>query len=114
MQQARANRTSPWKPAVRIGAVLVLPVFIALKLSGTVDWSWWWVMAPWWILALLAILIAAVLAALFTLARWFLMARAWVRFRHVPELALADPAIVSRIEAEFPPGDDHQSPGPPD
>jgi hypothetical protein len=109
MQQARATRTAPWKPAVRIGAILVVPVFLALKLSGTVDWSWWWVTAPWWILALLAVLIAAGLALLFTLVKWFLLARAWVRFRRVPELVLADPAILSRIEAERPADSEHRA-----
>jgi hypothetical protein len=24
-------------------------VFIVLKLVGTIDWSWWWVLAPTWI-----------------------------------------------------------------
>ena len=23
-------------------------VFIVLKLVGTIDWSWWWVLAPFW------------------------------------------------------------------
>jgi len=24
-------------------------VFIVLKLVGTIDWSWWWVLSPIWI-----------------------------------------------------------------
>ncbi len=24
-------------------------IFITLKLTGTIDWSWWWVLAPLWI-----------------------------------------------------------------
>ena len=24
-------------------------VFIVLKLIGTIDWSWWWVLSPTWI-----------------------------------------------------------------
>ena len=24
-------------------------VFLVLKLTGTVDWSWWWVTSPVWI-----------------------------------------------------------------
>jgi hypothetical protein len=24
-------------------------VFIVLKLTKTIDWSWWWVLAPFWI-----------------------------------------------------------------
>ncbi len=23
-------------------------VFVALKLTGFIDWSWWWVTAPFW------------------------------------------------------------------
>ena len=28
---------------------LLTIVFIALKLTGFIDWSWWWVTAPLWI-----------------------------------------------------------------
>ena len=29
-------------------------LFIGLKLVGTIDWPWWWVLAPFWVgLALL-------------------------------------------------------------
>ena len=24
-------------------------VFIILKLTKVIDWSWWWVVSPWWI-----------------------------------------------------------------
>lgn len=30
-----------------LGALALL--FIALKLTGYIDWSWWWVLAPIWI-----------------------------------------------------------------
>ena len=26
-------------------------VFLVLKLTGTIDWSWWWVTSPLWISA---------------------------------------------------------------
>ena len=29
------------------GAVFI--VFLVLKLTGTIDWSWWWITAPLWI-----------------------------------------------------------------
>ena len=29
------------------GALTIL--FIALKLLGKIDWSWWWVLSPLWI-----------------------------------------------------------------
>lgn len=28
---------------------LLLIVFIVLKLTEAIDWSWWWVMSPLWI-----------------------------------------------------------------
>lgn len=32
-----------------IGATSLLGVaFIVLKLTGTITWSWWWVLAPFW------------------------------------------------------------------
>ena len=37
---------------------LLLVAFIVLKLTGTIAWSWWWVLSPFWIplgLALVAI-----------------------------------------------------------
>ena len=40
---------------------LLLAAFIVLKLTGVIDWSWWWVLAPLWIpLALCAIMIIVV------------------------------------------------------
>ena len=31
-----------------LGTVLYL-IFMTLKLTKTIDWSWWWVTAPLWI-----------------------------------------------------------------
>ena len=46
-------------------------IFIVLKLTGTISWSWWWVTAPFWggfaiLLAILIIfaLVAAIVALL--------------------------------------------------
>ena len=33
---------------VSLGGVLFI-VFLVLKLTGHIDWSWWWVTAPLWI-----------------------------------------------------------------
>lgn len=32
-------------------------VFLVLKLTGHIDWSWWWVFAPLWVMPLLAIIV---------------------------------------------------------
>jgi membrane protein YdbS with pleckstrin-like domain len=38
-------------------------VFIVLKLTGNITWSWWWVLSPWWIsFALVAVIILLVIA----------------------------------------------------
>jgi hypothetical protein len=39
-------------------------VFLVLKLTGNIDWSWWWITSPIWIplLAAVAILITLIIA----------------------------------------------------
>lgn len=39
---------------------LLAILFIGLKLTGTVDWSWWWVLAPLWAPLALFLLVAAI------------------------------------------------------
>lgn len=39
------------------GALTLL--FIALKLTGHIAWSWWWVLAPTWIPVVLFLLLVA-------------------------------------------------------
>ena len=47
-------------------AGLLSIVFITLKLTHVIDWSWWWVLAPLWAgLALLAVILFGVLAVTF-------------------------------------------------
>ena len=43
-------------------------VFVVLKLTGNITWSWWWVLAPTWIPA--AIILIAVFIV-FVLDEWF-------------------------------------------
>jgi hypothetical protein len=41
---------------IGFGTVLFL-VFLVLKLTGNIDWSWWWVTSPLWIpLALIVVI----------------------------------------------------------
>ena len=46
-----------------LGSVLLV-VFVVLKLVGTIDWSWVWVLSPAWISILLAGLAGGVLEVL--------------------------------------------------
>lgn len=34
---------------------VLLAVFLTLKLTGNIDWSWWWVLGPLWIPAALVV-----------------------------------------------------------
>lgn len=61
---------------------LLAIVFITLKIIGTIDWSWWWVLAPLWIplafilaIALIALLIFGAVAAWDAFARSYWMPR---------------------------------------
>jgi len=36
-------------------------IFLVLKLTNTINWSWWWVTAPLWIPVLLVIVILAIM-----------------------------------------------------
>jgi len=42
---------------IGIGMILFL-IFMTLKLTGDIDWSWWWITAPLWmpILAVMALI----------------------------------------------------------
>lgn len=40
---------------------LLTIVFIVLKLTGNIDWSWWWVLSPLWIPLLLFVFIFTLL-----------------------------------------------------
>ena len=42
---------------------LLTIVFIILKLTDVIDWSWWWVLSPIWIsLILAAVLVGGIVA----------------------------------------------------
>ena len=41
-------------------STILLVVFIVLKLTGLIDWSWWWVLAPLWIPVILLLIFSVV------------------------------------------------------
>ena len=56
------------KVSVTVGPnffALLTIVFITLKLTGYINWSWWWVLAPIWgvFAAVLAIIIVVLVVA---------------------------------------------------
>ena len=45
---------------IGFGTVLFL-VFLVLKLTDNIDWSWWWVTAPLWIPLILGVIVLCVI-----------------------------------------------------
>jgi hypothetical protein len=43
-----SEKTSSKSTGIGVGGLLGI-LFVALKLCGVIDWSWWWVTAPFWI-----------------------------------------------------------------
>jgi len=39
---------------------LLTVLFVGLKLTGRIGWSWWWVVSPVWISALLVVALLAI------------------------------------------------------
>lgn len=53
-----SNQTVEVRNSGGIGfAGLLTIVFIVLKLTGVITWSWWWVLSPIWISAIIAIVV---------------------------------------------------------
>jgi hypothetical protein len=44
------------KGGIGISTILLI-IFIVLKLTGNIDWSWWWVLSPLWIPIVLSLII---------------------------------------------------------
>ena len=43
-----ADATAQQSGGLGLASVLTI-VFVVLKLTGTIAWSWWWVLSPLWI-----------------------------------------------------------------
>ena len=69
---------------IGLGTLLFL-VFLVLKLTGFVDWSWWWVTAPLWISAALCLAVAGITGAI-----WLLFTTKKDRARERNRRALVD------------------------
>lgn len=60
MKQASSSSSSGG-----IGFVGLLTIlFIALKLTNYIDWSWWWVLSPLWIAAIVGVVCIGVIVYL--------------------------------------------------
>jgi len=44
---------------------LLAIVFITLKLTNFIDWSWWWVLSPIWIPTIIGLIVLITLTVIF-------------------------------------------------
>jgi fatty acid desaturase len=61
-KQTNVTSTFPLAPILTI-------VFVVLKLTHVIDWSWWWVLAPLWITAALILVVLALVGVAATCLR---------------------------------------------
>ena len=47
---------------------LLCVLFIGLKLTGHIAWSWWWIMAPVWIPITLALIVLGIAGIIYLIA----------------------------------------------
>ena len=48
-----------YESTIPVGIILFI-VFLVLKLTHTIDWSWWWITSPIWIPVALAVVVFVV------------------------------------------------------
>ena len=59
---------------IQFGAYLTA-LFVALKITGVVAWSWWWVLAPMWMVGIIVAIVIGVVMIIFVrycLVMWIL------------------------------------------
>lgn len=49
---------------------LLTVAFVVLKLTGFIDWSWWWVLSPLWGGMAIVLVILALTMLVFAIGRW--------------------------------------------
>lgn len=54
------SETKSSSSGLGLGTVLFL-IFLVLKLTDKIDWSWWWITSPLWIPVCVGILIGSLL-----------------------------------------------------
>jgi len=61
-----SNKTQAGCSLPSIGVVLTI-VFVVLKLTDNIDWSWIWVLSPLWISIVLSILVFSLMVGILAL-----------------------------------------------
>ncbi len=57
VREPRSAAGRRWNRAMDVLSPVVVFTPIVLKLTGVIDWSWWWVLSPMWISPILLTLV---------------------------------------------------------
>jgi hypothetical protein len=86
--------------AIQQLGVLTLGAFVALRLAGVTDWSWWWVLSPLWVTVAIGLVVlgAVIVPVLLLLVYGRFRLRSRLR-QSFPEIFI-DPTAWSRVPAD--------------
>ena len=60
------NKTTVTTGGISLPTILFV-VFLILKLTNNIDWSWWWVTSPLWIPFALAVVVLIICAIFYSI-----------------------------------------------
>jgi len=69
VKRPQSTAARVWNAAQGVLSPIVVFTPIGLKLTGVIDWSWWWVLSPLWISGLLLSFVVLVVCALLIVSR---------------------------------------------
>lgn len=64
------ENNSNYTSRLSFSSILFL-VFLVLKLTNVIDWSWWWVTAPLWIPAIIFLVFVGGLYAFYQILKYY-------------------------------------------
>ena len=63
-----SGKTTTTYSGLNLSSVLFI-VFLILKLTGNLDWNWWWITSPLWIPAALLIIVGILMLCIKAIIR---------------------------------------------
>lgn len=63
-----SGKTTTTYSGLNLSSVLFI-VFLILKLTGNIDWNWWWITSPLWIPAALLIIVGILMLCIKAIIR---------------------------------------------
>jgi hypothetical protein len=69
VKRPQSTAARVWNAAQGVLSPIVVFTPIVLKLTGVIDWSWWWVLSPLWISGLLLAFVVLAVCALLIVSR---------------------------------------------